>query len=122
MANFNKSRFNTSRPGPAGKKKSFKKGGGGSGGGGKKKGGGKRRMPKPPSAPKPINYEETGMETLYLKELVDHEVPVVVVLSTGESIRGIVRYYDRDVFSLGPATGGPKIFFRKDGIRYMYEE
>lgn len=113
MANFNKSRFG-SRPGPPGKKKSqsHKKG--------KKKG--KHRTPKPPPAPKPVNYEETGMETAYLKELVDRETPIVVVLSSGEKLRGVVRYYDRDVFSLGPANGGPKLFLRKTGIRYLYEE
>lgn len=112
MANFNKSRFG-SRPGPPAKKKSFKKG---------KKKNTQQRAPKAPPAPKPVNYEETGMETAYLKELVDRETPVVVVLSSGEQLRGVVRYYDRDVFSLGPASGGPKLFLRKSGIRYMYEE
>lgn len=124
MANFTRSRFNT-RPGPSSNRKPVRKGGpggpGGGGGGGKKKG--KRRAPpKPPPAPKPINYEETGMETAYLKELVDQETPIVVVLRSGETLRGVIRYYDRDVFSLGPATGGPKLFLRKDGIRYLYEE
>jgi sRNA-binding regulator protein Hfq len=110
MANFNKSRFG-SRPGPPSKKKkSFKK---------KKS---VRRTPKPPPAPKPVNYEETGMEAAYLKALVDAETPVVVVLSSGEELRGIVRYYDRDVFSLGPADGSPKLFLRKESIRYLYEE
>ncbi|MBS1806884.1 MAG: hypothetical protein JST84_01675 [Acidobacteria bacterium] len=114
MANFNKSRFG-SRPGPPTKKKSYK------GGGGKKKNVA-RRAPKAPLTPKPVNYEETGMEAAYLKELVDTETPVVVVLSSGERLRGVVRYYDRDVFSLGPADGGPKLFLRKSGIRYLYEE
>ena len=54
--------------------------------------------------------------------MVDRETPVVVVLSSGEKLRGVVRYYDRDVFSLGPANGGPKLFLRKTGIRYLYEE
>ena len=112
MAIYNKPRFG-SRPGPPSKKKSHK-------GGGRKSTA--HRAPKPPAAPKPVNYEETGMETAYLKELVDRETPVVVVLSSGETLRGIIRYYDRDVFSLGPATGGPKLFLRKTGIRYMYEE
>lgn len=110
MANFNKSRFG-SRPGPPSKKKKSHK---------KKKH--TRRTPKAPPAPKPVNYEETGMEAAYLKELVDEETPVVVVLSSGEELRGIVRYYDRDVFSLGPADGSPKLFLRKESIRYLYEE
>jgi hypothetical protein len=91
--------------------------------GGKK---GKRRAPKRKKkpvkkAPAP-SIDTTGMEGHYLKELIGYETPVVVVLNTGEKIRGIVRYYDRDVFSLGPADGGPKMFLRKENIRYLYEE
>jgi len=114
MANFTKSRFG-SRPGgppskgrPQGQKK------------GKKKN--VHRVPKAPPVPKVIDYEDTGQEAAYLKMLIDKETPVVVVLRTGEKLRGIVRYYDRDVFSLGPADGGPKLFLRKTGVRYLYEE
>jgi len=91
--------------------------------GGKK---GKKRAPKRKKkpvkkAPAP-SIESTGMEGLYLKELMDAEIPVVVVLNTGEKVRGFVRYYDKDTFSLGPADGSPKMFLRKEGIRYLYEE
>ncbi|MBO0723401.1 MAG: hypothetical protein J2P41_21435 [Blastocatellia bacterium] len=72
-------------------------------------------------APAP-SIESTGMESLYLKELIEDEKMVVVVLNSGEQVRGFVRYYDRDVFSIGPADGGPKIFIRKSGVRYLFEE
>jgi sRNA-binding regulator protein Hfq len=65
--------------------------------------------------------EVTGAEAAYLKTLVDMGVPVVVVLKTGEQLRGQVRYYDRDVFSLGQ-DDGPKLLIRKSSIRYLYEE
>jgi hypothetical protein len=68
------------------------------------------------------NIESTGMESLYLKELIESEKMVVVVLTSGEEVRGFVRYYDRDVFSIGPADGSPKVFIRKSGVRYLYEE
>ncbi len=87
---------------------------------------GKRRAPKRKKkivkkAPAP-SLDTTGMESLYLKELIEAEQMVVVVLNTGERIRGFVRYYDSDVFSLGPADGGPKMFLRKESVRYLYEE
>ncbi len=101
--------------------------GGGSGGSGG--GGGKRRhkarRPHPPSAPRQnntVDLESTGYEAAYFRELIDDEVPVVIVLKSGEQLRGQVRYYDRDVFSLGPADGGPKLFLRKSSVRYLYEE
>ncbi|MFN0084427.1 MAG: hypothetical protein ACKVX9_03475 [Blastocatellia bacterium] len=67
------------------------------------------------------SIESTGMEAYYLKELIEAETPVVIVMNNGEEIRGHVRYYDKDVFSLGPIDGSPKIFLRKESIRYMYE-
>lgn len=66
--------------------------------------------------------EVTGAEAAYLRELVEDETPVVIVLSTGEQLRGFVRYYDRDIFSLGPIDGGPKLLLRKSSIRYLFEE
>src|SRR2546426_2599925 len=66
--------------------------------------------------------ESTGMEGWYMKQLITSEIPVVVVLDTGESVRGFVRYYDKDTFSLSPVDGSPKMFLRKESIRYLYEE
>ncbi|HKQ73165.1 MAG TPA: hypothetical protein VJ810_05515 [Blastocatellia bacterium] len=91
--------------------------------GGKK---GKKRAPKRKKkpvkkAPAP-SIESTGMEGWYMKQLMEAEIPVVIVLDTGEKVRGFVRYYDKDTFSLGPADGSPKMFLRKEGIRYLYEE
>jgi hypothetical protein len=113
---------------PGGKFGKFSKPGGGAAGGGAGAGGkkGKKRAPKRKKkvvkkAPAP-SLESTGMEALYLKELMDAETPVIVVLNTGEKVRGFVRYYDQEVFSLGPADGSPKMFLRKEGIRYLYEE
>src|SRR5215510_8704876 len=91
--------------------------------GGKK---GKKRAPKRKKkpvkkAPAP-SIESTGMEGWYMKQLMESAIPIVVVLNTGEKVRGFVRYYDKDTFSLGPADGSPKMFLRKEGIRYLYEE
>ncbi len=122
MANFTKSRFGSrpsgTRPGgPSSNNNnnnnSYKK---------KKSNKNERRTPRVPPVPKVIDHDDTGREAAYLKELIDDETPIVVVLRTGEKLRGIVRYYDRDVFSLGPADGGPKLFLRKTGVRYLYEE
>ena len=66
--------------------------------------------------------ESTGMEAWYMKHLMTAEIPIVVVLNTGEKVRGFVRYYDKETFSLGPVDGSPKMFLRKESIRYLYEE
>jgi small nuclear ribonucleoprotein (snRNP)-like protein len=98
--------------------------------GGKKKSAGasfKKKRPISKKKKKPIkkspapNIEVTGMEALYMKELMEEDRVVVVVLNNGDPVRGVVRYYDKDVFSLGPDDGSPKIFLRKENIRYIYE-
>jgi hypothetical protein len=121
------------KPGGRGGKFGGKPGGGGGGGGkfGKSGGGGgpKKGKKRPIKRKKKVvkkapaqTIDSTGMEAWYMKQLMTAEIPIVVVLETGEKVRGIVRYYDKDTFSLGPANGSPKIFLRKDGIRYLYEE
>ena len=85
----------------------------------------KKNKPKRPPRPAPqmpSDPESTGEEATYLKSLVDQATPVVVVLKSGEQLHGQLRYYDRDVFSLGPSDGGPKLLLRKSSIRYLYEE
>jgi hypothetical protein len=68
------------------------------------------------------SIESTGMEAWYMKQLMTAQIPIVVVLNTGERVRGFVRYYDKETFSLGPVDGSPKMFLRKESIRYLYEE
>ena len=122
------------------KKKSFggkqggKPGRGGKFGGkpgkfGKPTGGGKKGKKRAPKRKKKVvkkapaqTIESTGMEAWYMKQLMTSETPIVVVLNTGERVRGFVRYYDKDTFSLGPVDGSPKMFLRKESIRYLYEE
>lgn len=103
-------------------------GGPGGPGGAKFKNGKKKKHPpkrivkkKRIVKPEPASIESTGMESLYLSDLIESETTVVVVLNNGEEVRGRIRYYDQDVFSIGPEEGGPKLFLRKSGIRYMYE-
>jgi hypothetical protein len=119
------------KPGGRGGKFGGKPGGGGGGGKFGKSGGGgpKKGKKRPIKRKKKVvkkapaqTIDSTGMEAWYMKQLMTAEIPIVVVLETGEKVRGIVRYYDKDTFSLGPANGSPKIFLRKDGIRYLYEE
>ncbi len=110
--------------------------GGGSGGGGRPFGGGggrpfgkkpKFRKPfkkKPKRRPEvaPPAMDQTGLEALYLKTLMEEATPIVLVLTSGEKIKGLVKYYDKDTFSFSPADGSPKLFVRKESVKYLYEE
>ena len=70
----------------------------------------------------PQDPTSTGSEAAYFRTLIDTRRMVTVVLTTGDKVRGRVRYYDRDCFSVGPSEGGPNIFLRKSTVRCIYEE
>ena len=72
--------------------------------------------------PDPMNPEQTGSETAYLKHLVDSRAKVTVVLKGGERLRGRIRYYDRYCFSVGLSAQGTKIFLRKASVSYICED
>ena len=74
---------------------------------------------EPVDLPDPLS---TGAEAAYFRSLIDSHTVVTVVLTTGERLRGEIRYYDRDCFSLGPAGGGPNLFLRKNSVRYIVED
>jgi hypothetical protein len=74
---------------------------------------------EPVSVPDPSS---TGSEAAYMRSLIDSRAIVTVVLITGERLRGRIRYYDRDMFSLGPSGGGPNVFLRKDSVHSIVEE
>jgi hypothetical protein len=87
------------------------------------------QRPRPPDPqPEPDEFTDphgpgnTGLEASELRALVDTRAIVTVVLKTGDQLRGRIRYYDRDCFSLGPAGGGPKIFLRKSSVLYISQE
>ena len=80
------------------------------------------RPTEQPEIANPKNSGSTGSEAAYLKSLVDSRVKVTVVLKSGERLRGRIRYYDSDCFSVGPSGGGPKIFLRKSSVSYISED
>ena len=86
----------------------------------------KRRSAKRAYSPSEIQNlaspEDTGSETAYLKSLVESRAKVTVVLKNGERLRGRVRYYDRDCFSVGLSARGPRFFLRKESVSYISEE
>ena len=80
------------------------------------------RSERPQDTRELMQPEHTGSESEYLKSLVDSRAIVTVVLDNGERFQGRIRYYDRECFSIGPSTAGPKIFVRKASVAYIAED
>ena len=84
--------------------------------GGKFGHGGSRSVPGRRKAPPPA----TGHEAEYLQQVKDARAKVVVRLADGQSVEGVVEYFDRDMVKI-TRPEGPHVFVRKSDIRYLEE-
>ena len=74
----------------------------------------RRRSKAPPP-------ESTSEEARYLKFLVDKQHRILVKLVNGETLRGWIEYYDRNMLRL-TREGRPNLFIFKNQIVYLAEE
>ncbi len=80
---------------------------------------GRTESPGPETAAKPSS---TGAEAAFFRSSIDSHAIVTVVLRNGERLRGRIRYFDRDCFSVGLSPRGPNLFIRKSSVLYISEE
>ncbi|HXO88556.1 MAG TPA: RNA chaperone Hfq [Candidatus Acidoferrales bacterium] len=81
-------------------------------------------QPAPQSAPprkKPAPPDQTFAENFYYVKQMQSRIPVAVVLTDGEVLRGTVEWYDRDCIKL-TRFGSPNLLIYKHCIRYLYKE
>ena len=65
--------------------------------------------------------EDTFEETLFLKTLGEKQKPVSVKLMDGQTVRGWIEYYDKNMVRL-TREGAPNLFIFKHEIMYIAEE
>jgi host factor-I protein len=63
---------------------------------------------------------ETGQEALYLRSLSERQVPVMVKLRGGETVRGWIEYFDNSMLRL-TREGKPNLFIYKHQIETITE-
>ena len=73
---------------------------------------------KKPKAPPP---EDTFEEALYLKMLGEKQKSVSVRLMDGETVKGWIEYYDKNMIRL-TREGEPNLFIFKHEIMYIAED
>lgn len=71
-----------------------------------------KRLPPP---------DATGAEAAYLAKNKEAKTTMVVQLLDGETVRGWIEYYDRDMIKIN-RDAGPNLFIRKSTIRYLYKD
>ena len=87
------------------------------------------KEPLPPRAPhngpvpnkKPAPPEITHAENFYWIKQMQSRTPMAVVLDDGQTLRGVVEWYDRDCIKL-TRQGSPNLMIFKKHIRYVFKE
>src|SRR5215472_16944193 len=70
---------------------------------------------------KPAPPEQTHAENFYWVKQMQARTPVAVVLQDGETLRGVVEWYDRDCIKL-TRFGSPNLLIYKQVIKYVYKD
>jgi sRNA-binding regulator protein Hfq len=70
---------------------------------------------------KPAPPETTHAENFYWVKQMQSRTPMVVVLDSGETLRGTVEWYDRDCIKL-TRQGSPNLLVFKRVIKYVHKD
>lgn len=81
---------------------------------------GDRPMMAATTAKKTAPPEQTHAENYYYQKQMQAKTPMVIVLQDGESLNGVIEWYDRNCLKI-TRNGGPNMVVYKQAIRYMYK-
>jgi host factor-I protein len=70
---------------------------------------------------KPAPPEQTHAENFYWIKQMQARTPVVVVLTDGETLHGVIEWYDRDCIKL-TRSGSPNLLIYKQVVKYLYKD
>ncbi len=70
---------------------------------------------------KGVPPEQTNAENFYYQKQMQSKTPMVVVLSDGEEVHGVIEWYDKSCLKL-TCVDGPNLMIYKASIKYMFKE
>jgi len=68
-----------------------------------------------------VPADHTSAEAFYYSKQMAARTPMVVVLLDGETLHGVIEWYDRDCVKVN-RTEGPNLLVPKHSIKYMYKD
>jgi host factor-I protein len=75
---------------------------------------------RPPTAKKSAPPDQTNAEQFYYSKQMQGKTHMIVVLTDGEQLEGIIEWYDRECLKLN-RNGAPNLLLFKHCIKYMYK-
>lgn len=79
------------------------------------------QMATPLQRKRPAPPEQTNAENFYYIKQMQARTPMVVVLDTGEQVRGVIEWYDKSCIKVHRANE-PNLLIMKWAVRYMYKQ
>jgi sRNA-binding regulator protein Hfq len=73
-----------------------------------------------PTAKKGTPPDQTNAEQFYYAKQMQSKTLMVVVLTDGEQLEGVIEWYDRECLKLN-RVGAPNLLLFKRCIKYMYK-
>ena len=64
---------------------------------------------------------QTNAENFYYVKQMQNQTPMVVVLTDGEVLRGVIEWYDKACLKLNRKNDANLVIY-KDSIKYLYKE
>ncbi len=77
--------------------------------------------PGPQPRRRPLPPESTSAEAFYYLKQMNNKTPMVVVLDSGEELRGHIEWYDRACIKVN-RVGAPNLLVFKHSIKYLYKQ
>src|SRR5947209_4721735 len=75
---------------------------------------------RPPMAKKTTPPDQTNAEQFYYSKQMQTKTPMVVLLTDGERLEGVIEWYDRDCIKLN-RENAPNLLLYKHCIKYMHK-
>jgi host factor-I protein len=79
-----------------------------------------QQVRRPPSVKKGTPPDQTNAEQFYYAKQMQSKTHMVVLLTDGEQLEGMIEWYDRDCLKLN-RVGAPNLLLYKHCIKYMYK-
>jgi len=75
---------------------------------------------RPPATKKSTPPDQTNAEQFYYSKQMQGKTHMIVVLTDGEQLEGVIEWYDRDCLKLN-RIDAPNLLLYKRCIKYMYK-
>jgi host factor-I protein len=79
------------------------------------------RPPRNNTSKRQSPNDQTNAENFYYVKQMQNKTPMVVVLQDGETIKGVIEWYDKNSIKVNRSPE-PNLLVLKHYIKYMYKE